>query len=164
MTLIRNVFAGLLGLTVIQIILYYPQLPHIMASHFDGSGHPNGWMSKNTFFVIHILMVLLMVLCFWRVPWGMTRLPLSWWSLPHRDYWLAPERREHTMRWIQGAMLVMGVVTVVLLLLTIQLAIDANLNPPPVLSDAIGGLLVAYFVSTGVWLVAFFRRFSRAEQ
>ena len=158
---LRNIFIALLGLSLLQIMLYYPQLPHVMASHFDGAGHPNGWMPKTMFFAIHIAMMMLMVISFLYFPVETRRFPTGRWSIPDREYWFAPERVKETSRHIRIQMLVMGIPTVLLLLVAIQLAIVANLNTPAVLSPVLGWFLTAYFVFLGVWLVLFFRRFRR---
>jgi uncharacterized membrane protein len=159
----RRIFAVMIGLSVVQIVLYYPQLPDIMASHFDGAGEPNGWMPKTTFFAIHVLMMLLMTLAFIYLPVGLKKLPLGRWNFPHREYWFSPKRYKETMRRIRLRMLIFGIATMFLMLAIIQLAIVANLNAPAVLSPVLGGLLLAYFGFTAAWLVAFYRRFSKAS-
>jgi serine/threonine-protein kinase len=160
----RNIFIGLLVVSIIQTILYFPQLPDVMASHFDGAGRPNGWMSKTAFFAIHLGMMALMALSFLYLPGGLSRFSFRMWSLPNREYWLSPERRHETFGIVRGEMLLMGIATVVFLIVVIQLAIEANLNPPPILSSTVGGLLFLYFAFTAVWLIRFFKRFGRVPQ
>lgn len=158
---LRNIFIALLALSLLQVVVYYPQMPDVMASHFDGNGRPNGWMTKTTFFGIHVAMMMLMVISFLYFPKQTRRFPTGRWSIPDRDYWFAPERVKETLRNIRIQMLVVGIATVLLLLATIQLAIVANLNTPTVLSPVLGWFLIAYFVFMAIWLVAFFRRFRR---
>ncbi|MDH3215398.1 MAG: DUF1648 domain-containing protein [Candidatus Krumholzibacteria bacterium] len=158
----RKVFVALLVLSVVQTFLYYPQVPEVMASHFDGAGHPNGWMPKTAFFCLHLAMMAIMTLSFLFLPRSLNQFPIRTWSLPRKDYWLSPERREATQRFIQDQMLLFGIATLVLLIVIIQLAIEANLNPPPTLSSITKQFLVGYFVFTAAWLMRFFYRFARA--
>ena len=76
------------------------QLPDQVATHFDSSGQPNGWMSRST----HLLFT--MALCF-GVPLFVVAtlfvvrcLSDSIINIPHRDYWLAAERRAETCAWL----------------------------------------------------------------
>lgn len=159
MSVYRNVFIALLVVGVVQVIIYYPQLPGVMASHFDGAGHPNGWQSKATFFAIDLAMMGIMALSFLWAPGLMHRFSHESWSLPNKSYWLAPARLFDTIRFMQDQLLLFGSVTLVFLIAVFQLAIEANLNPPPVLSAVTGRFIAAYFGFTVFWLVRLFRRF-----
>lgn len=150
----------LLALAVAQAVAYYPQLPDVVASHFDGSGHPNGWMSKTEFIAIDLVVLVLIAVLFLWIPVGIGRIPLHLWSLPNRQYWLAPERRDETRRIFDVWMGAFGIATILLLLAAFQLAIQANLNPPAILSPILTPILVAYFAFTGIWTVLFYRRFA----
>lgn len=47
--------ALILLLAVAGIVLashYYPQMPDVVASHFDGQGTPNDYTSRDGFFVV----------------------------------------------------------------------------------------------------------------
>jgi uncharacterized membrane protein len=46
---LRGSFYGLIAVGVLQSIYYYPRMPEVVASHFDGLGAANGWSSKNGF-------------------------------------------------------------------------------------------------------------------
>ena len=45
-------FAFMLVLAVLQWVQVYPQLPDRVACHFAADGTPNGWQSKQDFFLI----------------------------------------------------------------------------------------------------------------
>ena len=53
----RNLFYGLVAVALLQSVFYYPQLPAVVASHFDGAGIANGWSSRNVFFTVYLVMV-----------------------------------------------------------------------------------------------------------
>jgi len=42
MNALRRLFYGLIALAAVQTLYYYPQMPEVVASHFDGRGAPNG--------------------------------------------------------------------------------------------------------------------------
>ena len=133
-----------------------------MASHFDSSGHPNGWSSRAGFFGVYLAMTVVLALVFLAMPMTFRRFPRSVVSLPRRDYWLAPERVEATSRFIESRMLLFGIVTLVFEILVLQLAISANLGDEPRLPSAPTYLmLVGYFAFTGIWLYRFITHFTR---
>ena len=55
------VFYPLTGVAVLQVVYYYPQLPAVVASHFDGHGAANGWSGKEFFFGLYLVILLLLV-------------------------------------------------------------------------------------------------------
>ncbi len=112
-----------LALAVLQIAHYYPMMPDTMASHFDGAGRPNGFQSRGAFFGLTAVMLVTVVAIFMGLASLIRLLPPSWVNLPHREYWLAPERLEGTVDFIGQQMEWFGVATLLLLLLVIQAAI-----------------------------------------
>jgi len=146
----RFVFYLLLALAVLQVLVYYPMLPETVASHFDGSGRADGWSSKSTFFTIDAAVIALTALIFLGL--SKIRWPDRWVSLPHKDYWLAPERRERTFRELQRQMLVFGCATMVVLLVVMQWTIEANLDGSQTLPAApMWWLMGGYLLFTAVW-------------
>ena len=89
----RWLTVALLGVTLATgalLIGTTAQLPDRVATHFDWSGNPNGWMNRDSY--------LLFMLGFGiALPWlvyGFGRLHRS---MRNQDYWLAPPRREATL-------------------------------------------------------------------
>ncbi len=41
---------------ILMMLIAYPSLPNRMAVHFDASGNPNGWSSKNDFYTTYIIL------------------------------------------------------------------------------------------------------------
>jgi hypothetical protein len=88
-------------------------------------------------------------------------LPPSAINLPHREYWLAPERRAQTAahmgRW-GGAV---AVATTAFLLFTLELVLRANLHRSELHGGAMWTGLLAYLAFTvgmSLYLVRAFRR------
>jgi len=158
---LRRIFLTLIALAVVQIIYYYPQLPEVVASHFDGRGAPNNWSSKNGFFALYAAILLMLVGIFILFPgWSEKRARFGM-KLPHRDYWLAPERLEKTRAFFRRQMMIMGVVHLCLAMYAIQLAILANFDQQPRLHHSIGWALTLYFVFLIAWLIHFYLHFRK---
>ncbi len=52
-------FGVILFLILISMMLIaYPSLPNMLATHFDAAGNPNGWSTKNDFYLTYILFAL----------------------------------------------------------------------------------------------------------
>ena len=158
---LRGSFYGLIVLAVLQTIYYYPQMPDIIASHFDGLGAPNGWSSRNGFFGLYLVILVMLIAIFEFVPrWSESR-PGFGRKLPNRDYWLAPERIDETRAFLRRYMMVMGNAHLLLAIFAIQLAIEANFSAEPRLHPAIGWGLGIYFIVLAVWLAYYFLHFRK---
>ncbi|HMK61260.1 MAG TPA: DUF1648 domain-containing protein [Dissulfurispiraceae bacterium] len=143
-----------------QILYYYPQLPDVIASHFNASGTANGWQPKRAFFAIYGGVLVLLVLVFSGSALFMDRIPYSLINLPRKDYWLAPERRDETFLFINNQMLMFGNATLLFIFIVFQLVIKENLTHQNLLSPPIMlPLLGVYILATIVWTVRFILRF-----
>ncbi|MDD4050706.1 MAG: DUF1648 domain-containing protein [candidate division Zixibacteria bacterium] len=83
---------------VIQAIYYHPLLSERIASHFDLKGNPDGWSSKESFFVLWYLMIVFLNVWVPLVGVLVRKLPPSMVNIPHREYWLATEGRKAHVR------------------------------------------------------------------
>lgn len=132
---------------VCQHAWYWPQLPAKVATHFGTDGQPNDWMSKeNATLVLLGFQVLF--------PWllvGLGRLigvlPISVINIPHREYWLHPERREATLSWMGGYLAWTAVATGLLMTVLAHVTFRANvkgagLEMAPFLCFVVGYLVV----------------------
>ena len=138
----RVAFATLLGIIVLQALVYYPKLPAQLASHFDAAGRPNGWSSKPAYFALQTFIVLVLALCFGALPGWLERAPARLVNLPNKDYWLAPERRATTMAHVSSALTWFGCAALAFVVVVNGLVIDFNLGYERVLhANAIWALL-----------------------
>ena len=148
--------------SVVQTLYYYPQLPGVIASHFNFEGTANGWQPKSVFFGIYGGIIVLIVLIFSASALFMDRVPDTLINLPGKDYWLAPERRAETFSFINGQMLMFSNATLVFILVVFHFAIRANLTPQRQLSSSIMlPLLGAYIFFSLVWTLRFILRFRK---
>ena len=83
-------------------------------------------------------------------------------NLPHRAYWLAPERRKQTMGFIEAQGIWFGCGVLLLLYTAFQLAVDANLSPDKRFnSHTMWNALGVFFFVVLVWMIHFVRHFYR---
>ena len=153
---------GFLILAVAQTAYYYGPLPPVVASHFNGAGQANGFQSKAAFFGVYWSVVALTVGIF--VPLGLMlrRLPVQMINLPHKDYWLAPERSAESLTYLVRHMEWFAVATLALLIVIIQMVLVVNLNGSAVLPPAPTWLaLGGYFVFVFVWMTNLLRHFGK---
>ena len=148
-------FAVLLG----QMAWYYPQLPARMASHFNIEGRADSYMPKELFMRLHLVIAGLLSVMFLLVPMVIVRLPPSLINLPNKDYWLDPERRDHTGRVLKSFLVGYGNAVLLLLVVVFGDAMRASLVPVPHLSNRIWAMLAFLFGFMIFWTVRFFRAF-----
>jgi serine/threonine-protein kinase len=157
-----GLLAAIVAAAVVQLAWAYPQLPESVATHFDGAGRPNGWMTRDLFVAFQAGLIAVMLLSFVALPRWLSRVPTRWYSLPHRDYWLAPERRDRTLADIRRQMMWLACAIVAMIVAITQLVIEANLASGPVLPRTTVWILLAVFLLfSAVWTARFVLRFLR---
>src|SRR3972149_2033418 len=91
---------GFMCLLYLGFIVYLtasiPYLPDPVASHFDERGLPDEWMSRPSFVMFSLIFETAAMFLIVMVSFICKYVPDSLINLPHRDYWLAPERRIET--------------------------------------------------------------------
>lgn len=86
--------AGLLLLLLGWMGATYARMPISMASHFDLTGSPDGWMRRGPFYLLFATTIVGMNLLFLAVARWAPRLGDAALNIPNKDYWLSsPERR-----------------------------------------------------------------------
>src|SRR5258708_5863669 len=88
-------FAGYVWLTA-------PQLPESVATHFGAGGPPNGLMSRAQPLRFTLVMGTALPAFVLGVFAFMRNRPGRMLNIPHKDHWLAPERREATFDFVQS--------------------------------------------------------------
>jgi hypothetical protein len=134
-------------------------LPPVMASHFDARGKPDGFQSRTSFFVTCALLQLGRLALFAALPWLMRRMPTRLLNLPHREHWLAPERKAQSITRAATLLDAFALATLALMAATFELALRANLRGGPLESSAMWLLLAAYLAFSLFWMVRFMRAF-----
>lgn len=150
------------------VVSSYGDLPAKVASHFDIQGQPNGWMSRDSCVGFTLGLGIFMPALIVGLMAGAGRIPVSFINLPHRDYWLAPERRQTAMAALLRYSLWFACMNVIFVTGLHWLIVQANQPGPiphalgPHLND-LGIALVAggFVASTGVWVALLLRHFSK---
>lgn len=163
MKLVHFVLIALLGAVAFQIAHYAPLLPDTVASHFGPGGAADGWSSKSSFLTLYVVIVVITIGPFIGLPFLLRHLPDSFINLPNKEYWLAPERREETLRSIGTNLLWLGNATLMLLTHIMGVTMAANLEPEPRLGATAFWALGLYLAFTLAWTIAFVLRFYRTE-
>lgn len=150
---------ALLALSLAQWWVYAPRLPERMASHFSASGAANGWSSPGEFFGLIFAINLLYLSMFLISPLLIKVVPARFVNLPHRDYWLTPERLPEAMRRMGILMLDFALMSQLLMAYAVQLVIEANLGNPGRFSSHLTFALVGYGIFVLLWCLRFYRGF-----
>jgi hypothetical protein len=142
---------GLVAALGILLAGSVPMLPERVATHFGADGLPNGWTARESFVATMALIVVLPVAFMQGIGLVVGRLPPSLINLPNRDYWLAGERRPHTIERLRVAMLELGNATLAFLIFVVWSVIDANRAAEARLGGAFKYGLFAFLAFTALW-------------
>jgi hypothetical protein len=137
-------------------------LPPIVASHFAAGGVANGHMARAVYIAFMLCFVIVLPVAMVLLTWRSLERPGARINLPHRDYWLAPERRSQTIARIRAGMLHFAALLLVFLCYAHALVVSANRAQPAHLDEGwfVAGLLV--FLGAGLfWTLRFVRGFRR---
>jgi len=143
-----------------QAAYMYARLPARVASHFGPSGAPNGWMPRELFVGIYVFVVVLLGAMMLGTAYTLPRTPDNRVNLPHKEYWLAPERRAETYAWLQNFFFWSGIGTFALLFDVFRQALRVNLGAAARLEHPLFDLALYVLYAVG-WVVAMMRRFSK---
>ena len=163
MRLSRIIIYFLIGILIAQTVFYYSSLPEIMASHFDGAGNPNGWMSKSFFLIIQGALLLLIICISFFLPKLINKTPHKWINLPNKDYWLVKERREETITTIAKYHEWFCISLLILFIAVNQLVFQANLEKKPLPSAPMWVILGLFFTFVIIWLILFIGQFRKPK-
>jgi uncharacterized membrane protein len=158
----NSIFFAIAMLGAVQYLYYAPRLPEILASHFGVTGAVNGWQTKAAFFSIELMIILVATLVAFAVPRLIEAMPVSLINLPHKEFWLSPERREASYAYIRLWNAWFGCALLAFLLFVMELAFRANLQTPPHFNNAafVPALLAFVTVDTAL-LIRLILHFSK---
>jgi uncharacterized membrane protein len=155
-------------LFVVALILaaYYvlhtaPQLPPLVASHFDAAGTPNAFMARDRYEGFMLFMSVgfpLVLVAFLTLVFSFARNI----KVPNGDYWLSPQRGADTRAFLVGRAAWFGVLLSLMMCFVHRLELNANASTPPHLphTQAIAALL-GFFLITAGWIFGLMVAFRR---
>lgn len=141
-----------------QAAFYFRRLPYLAVSHFNAQGLPNGYMDRGFLVGLYVAAELLVAASFLLGAFFMARLPDACINLPHKEHWLAPERRGETLDWFARSLLWFGAATLALLFDVFGQMLSVNLGAASELSHPRASV-GAYFAFSALWTAALWRRF-----
>ncbi len=149
-------------LFLVCMFLSSSNLPERVTTSFNFSGQPDEWTSRSSYVISFVgfssagllLMIILGFACRF--------LPKSWISIPQRDYWLAPQRRPETAKYMARQMLWFDCLLVVFLAGFHFSIVQANrLNPVRLPKTTFLGLLTFFIIAVIIWVLIVNRHFKR---
>lgn len=146
-------------LTIAHIAWYYPVLPSLMASHFGPSGKADGFMSKQGFMVFYLGLVLFYCVLFGNMGMLLKKTPDEMINMPNKEYWLAPERREATLRVFSHQMAIFGIAIGAFFLAVMQTIFLTNLGGSHQLDSLFFVYLVGFLLFTTIWTLQMLKQF-----
>lgn len=126
----RILIAGLIAFAVTRSFQVFDRLPLRMMSHFDGSGHADGFMARADFFIINVIFAVGTLSALLALPYLAQRAPQLL-NIPNRDYWLMPEQRERLQRNLHTLSGWIAVFVTALWTAVLELVLRANLHQQP---------------------------------
>ena len=151
-----NVFA------VVFIVYTAQYLPDKVATHFGTNNHADGWMSRSGY--------LLFLLCFMIstsafVSFLVGTLPRKfpqWTNIPNRDHWLAPERRDESVRFLSTHGKRLGSLIVMMMLgMHYSILLANHMRPPMLPASTFTSILLGFALALIWWIVRLYRRFPK---
>lgn len=154
-------FVLLIAAAAAHVVWYYPLLPDTVASHFGVSGQPDGWTSKQV--LVGIYAAVAATLALTLGGFALLKIPVALVNVPHRDYWLAPERRQASLAAVRAILLWIGNVTLAFLIATMHLTFRINLGLQVDLGPVFWWLLDGYLLVMLGMFVGLLKRFGRPD-
>lgn len=144
----------------VQLAVYYSRLPDPAASHFGADGRADGWMSRRSYVVLMGALPLVLAPMFMALSYSLKHIPLKLINMPHREYWLAPERAARTHDALHRSMLGFTCWFLAFLLAITHLTLQANLRADQSTGTFFWWILGVFLVGVAVWTVRFYRKWS----
>jgi RNA polymerase sigma factor (sigma-70 family) len=130
----------------------------IVATHFDFAGNPDGWMTHSNYVVSSLMFGCGFPLFFVAIGYLPRFLPIKAFNIPHRDYWLAPERRDETFNYLFRHSLWQACFTAIFALALQLLVVQANHQTPLHFSSSLAWVAAGCFLLATVVLIGILLR------
>ncbi len=153
--------ATLLLAAAADLVWLYPRLPEQVVAHFGVDGAGDRTASRASFLTGQIVLLALMGLLFPALRWLIGSLPARWINVPHREYWLAPERIAYTRTVMGDLVLLLGNLNLALVVVLNHLVLRANFQPVPRLGAGAWIVLALYLAATVAVVVPTLLHFAR---
>lgn len=154
---------ALLVLSAGYVVSTRDSLPAIVATHFNAGGTADGFMGRDAYIAVFTSLVLVVPLAAGLLPGALARRGGAGLNIPHREYWVAPERRDQTAAYLQAHGLWFAVLLCAFLAFVHAQVVRANQIQPPALSTTVFmAALGVFLLLVAVWLTLLMFRFRRS--
>ncbi len=154
--------ALVLGAAAITIVATSSALPATVASHFDGRGAPNGWMTRGFYTVFMLAFALGLPLLIVAIMAGTARIAPGKMNVPNCSYWRAPEHRAEAIGKLTALACWLAAFIAAFVVGMHFLLMAANLGTAPHLPNpAFFALLSSFVFGLLVWIVMMYVQFRR---
>lgn len=137
-------------------------LPYLVAAHFNAAGQVNGYMPRDFYVGLMIVLMVTVPVMVALVPMRAFNDPQARINLPHREYWLAHERRDETIAVLSRFARRFSVMLELFLCYGHWAVVQANHRSPPTLpSTPFIVVVVLFIVATMTGVIALIARFQR---
>ena len=140
------VWCLVLLVAIVQMVWWYPRLPEIVPSHFDGRGQVDGEMAKPAFCFLIGGIQLLTIIGLPVLGYFLKQLPDSLINMPNKEYWLAEERRDDSLAVSFYMLLGISWLTGLLMIVIFQLSAQVAMKQRTGISPEMWIATVAYLV------------------
>lgn len=155
-------FALVLGAAVAFEVATSVALPEHVASNFGAGGAANGWMTREGYLVFMVLVTVGVPVAIVLLAGVLPRIAAGSVSLPHREYWLAPPRREATFDFMLAHACRFGMLLVAFLAAVHWLVARANAAADGRIDEGmLIAVMLAFVAALVAWMAAFVLRFRR---
>lgn len=152
---------GLLYLCFIGSLAFtFTHLPAQVATHFDASGQPNGWMSRDSHLWHMVAFGIAFPLLVPAIFFISRFLPDGLYHISHHDYWFAPTRRSQTLAYLFRHSLWFASMALGFVIGIHFPIIHANLGQAPLSPLLVFPLAGCFLVGTIIWTVSMSRHFN----
>lgn len=138
------------------------QLPMRVATHFDGAGRPNGWMSHDAHLTFMTCFGVLMALFIAASMWSIRFFPARSLNVPNASYWRSLEHFPEACAILLNRGIVMSAATLVWLAGLGWSVVVANRTQPAYFNPWLFLPMTAVYLGfLVVWSIGMIRRFRR---
>lgn len=155
----RVILYFLIGVFAAHFIFYYPNLPEVMATHFNAAGEPDGWMSKQNSLIFEVVLLFIIISEFTFLPLLIEKMPDTLINLPNKEFWLAAERRAETFDVMRAFFEWFAVALLTLLIVVNHFIFTANLKRENLPASAMWLIVGTFLIFTIAWMIKFLRHF-----
>jgi uncharacterized membrane protein len=154
------VWAGILAAGCAALYATADGLPARVASHFNSAGLANGYMPRDDYLVMMLVLMIAPALVIILFNVALPRIAPRLVRIPAREYWLAAESRAATYATITASGFAIASMVTAFMIAMHLLVVEANHRVPPRLDSGIVWVLIAVLVAAALgWQFLQRRRF-----